>query len=56
MWGRMFEVTTDKEIVWEYISPYFTAQNAEDPIHNNVFRAYRYDVSGPEIQNRVILL
>jgi len=56
MWGRMFEVTPDKEIVWEYISPYFTTQNTEDPIHNNVFRAYRYDVNGPEIQNRVSLL
>jgi len=56
MWGRIFEVTPDKVLVWEYISPYFTDQNSADPIHNNIFRAYRYNVDGPEIQNRVSLL
>jgi len=38
--GRLFEVTMDGEIVWEYVNPYFggtpTAQN------NRIFRAYRY--------------
>lgn len=56
MWGRIFEVTPQKNIVWEYISPYFTKKNGEEPIDNNIFRAYRYDVDGPEIRNRVILL
>jgi hypothetical protein len=56
MWGRIFEVTPDKELVWEYISPYFTHQNGHDPINNNIFRAYHYDVGGPEIQNRVALI
>jgi hypothetical protein len=56
MWGRIFEVTPDKELVWEYISPYFTHQNGQDPINNNIFRAYSYDVDGPEIQNRVSLI
>jgi hypothetical protein len=37
--GRMFEVTVDGEIVWEYMSPYFSAQG---PTQNNaVYRAYR---------------
>jgi len=38
--GRLFEVTTGGELVWEYVNPYFggppKAQN------NRVFRAYRY--------------
>ncbi len=25
LWGRFFEVTRDKEIVWEYILPFFVA-------------------------------
>lgn len=38
--GRLFEVTTDGEIVWEYVNPYFGGRpNAET---NEVFRAYRY--------------
>jgi len=57
MWGRIFEVTPDKELVWEYISPYFTPQNIPGPMAgtNCVFRAYRYDVDGPEVQGRVSL-
>ena len=36
--GRMFEVTAAAEIVWEYVSPYFTdGPNAT----NRVYRAYR---------------
>ncbi len=36
--GRMFEVTRDREIVWEYVSPFFA-----DPkeTQNGVYRAYR---------------
>jgi hypothetical protein len=38
--GRLFEVTTGGELVWEYVNPYFgdapTGQN------NRIFRAYRY--------------
>ena len=36
--GRFFEVTPDREIVWEYVNPFFSRQN---PIVNNVYRAYR---------------
>jgi hypothetical protein len=39
--GRVFEVTYEGEIVWEYISPYEDgrAPRATDP--NSVYRAYR---------------
>ena len=38
--GRLFEVTEDGEIVWEYVNPFFGGPpNAET---NEVFRAYRY--------------
>lgn len=39
--GRLFEVTPQGEVVWEYVSPYF----APNPIlgeNNWVFRAFRY--------------
>jgi hypothetical protein len=35
--GRLFEITADHEIVWEYHSPYFGKQ-----LGNMVYRAYRY--------------
>jgi hypothetical protein len=55
MWGRIFEVTPDKDLVWEYVSPFFTPQDETNSISNCIFRAYRYDVDGPEIQNRISL-
>ncbi|HEY7555521.1 MAG TPA: aryl-sulfate sulfotransferase [Candidatus Binatia bacterium] len=38
--GRFFEVTSNGELVWEYVNPYF----GEGPngTNNRVFRAYRY--------------
>jgi hypothetical protein len=36
--GRMFELTPEQEIVWEYVSPYF--DDADVPSHR-VYRAYR---------------
>ena len=35
--GRIFEVTAEHEIVWEYISPYY----GKSRNHNMVYRAYR---------------
>ena len=35
--GRLFEVTTGGDIVWEYVSPYFSQNGAT----NRVYRAYR---------------
>ena len=39
--GRVFEVTTQCEVVWEYISPYNLAER-EGLFFSDVFRAYRY--------------
>lgn len=40
--GRFFQVTAKGEIVWEYISPYFSKPKADDPLPvstNTVYRA-----------------
>ncbi len=36
--GRVFELTPEREIVWEYVSPYF---GKTDPTRHHMFRAYR---------------
>ena len=44
MTGRLFEVTSEGEVVWEYMNPFF----GDDELFgwvNHVFRAYRY---GPD--------
>jgi outer membrane protein assembly factor BamB len=38
--GRIFEVTADGELVWEFVNPYF-GEGPTGP-NNRVFRAYRY--------------
>lgn len=46
--GRMFQVTPEKEVVWEYVNPHFEP-DAEGALTNNVFRATHYlreDVPG----------
>ena len=52
--GRMFEVTHEGEVVWEYVSPYFVKEQffmrglrdwselAPPSVNNWVFRAFRY--------------
>ena len=47
--GRMFEVTPGKDIVWEYINPFFGRVGVGRAIEsvNGVFRAHRY---GPDHQ------
>ncbi len=55
LWGRLFEVTPDGEIVWEYISP-FTTHREKGPStgdQSTIFRAYRYQADGPELRGRV---
>ena len=49
--GRVFEVTTAGEIVWEYVSPYFTdGPNGT----NRVYRAYRLPYSWvPQLEHPV---
>jgi hypothetical protein len=43
LYGRFFEVTTDWDVVWEYVNPNFGPAPAPPKGQtNNVFRAYRY--------------
>jgi len=37
-WGRIFEVTTEGEIVWEYITPHFDL--SQDPPERRIYRAH----------------
>jgi hypothetical protein len=54
MFGRIFEVTPEGRIVWEYISPYFgDSPRPGGGKSNAVFRAYRYAPDGPELQGRL---
>ena len=53
-WGRVFEVTPDKEIVWEYISPFFDPAPGGGEA-NMMFRAYRYAADSAEIAGRARL-
>jgi outer membrane protein assembly factor BamB len=50
--GRIFEVTMDGEIVWEFINPFDVVHRGE-PGSRAVFRAHRYAADSPEIRNRV---
>ena len=46
--GRILEVTHEKEIVWEWISPYYNNENSdkeEQYINNMIYRSYRYPYS-----------
>jgi hypothetical protein len=43
LFGRFFEVTTDGDVVWEYVNPHFgPATTPAKSQQNAVFRAYRY--------------
>ncbi len=48
--GRLFEVTRDGTVVWEYVNPYFAppAGQPDAPSQNSVFRAYRYSAAQVE--------
>jgi hypothetical protein len=55
LWGRLFEVTSDGEIVWEYISP-FTCNETKGMStgdQSTIFRAYRYAADSSEIGGRL---
>lgn len=58
-WGRTFEVTYDKEIVWEYISPFYTQkiqsvmmENSELGKNNMGHRATRYAPDYPGLAGK----
>jgi hypothetical protein len=52
--GRLFEVTPEKEIVWEFINPQFDKTFFGETV-NWIFRAFRYTEDSPEIAGRVSL-
>lgn len=50
--GRLFEVTTEGDVVWEFMNPEIAPWRGEK-LARAVFRALRYPVDGPEVQGRV---
>ena len=55
--GRMFEVTYNREIVWEYINPFFkpgarAVGGGPQDLANTVFRAHRYEVDHPALRGK----
>jgi outer membrane protein assembly factor BamB len=40
--GRIFEVTADGQVVWEYVNPYFFTEPGRPGLNNWVFRAFRH--------------
>lgn len=50
--GRLFEVTPEGEIVWEYINPHEFPHRG-DRRNRAIFRAHRYAADSPELRGRV---
>ncbi|MFC1495292.1 aryl-sulfate sulfotransferase [Thermodesulfobacteriota bacterium] len=58
--GHLFEVTKDKEVVWDYVSPVFDCEmkcKAEDgyspnAMQNMIHRSYRYGADYPGLKNK----
>jgi hypothetical protein len=55
LWGRIFEVTKEGDIVWEYISPFTVNRKAGSTTgdQSTIFRAYRYAPDSPQIRGRL---
>ena len=53
--GRIFEVTPEGDIVWDYVSPYFASADLKGAgaKQNMVFRALRYDAASSQIAGRL---
>ncbi|MFI5266943.1 MAG: aryl-sulfate sulfotransferase [Chloroflexota bacterium] len=49
--GRLFEVTPDGEIVWEYVNPFAFLHRGE--MGTSVFRAHRYAADSPQLGGRL---
>jgi len=49
--GCLFEVTPERDVVWEYVNPYWH-EDEQGQIYNWVYRARRYERGGPEIRLR----
>jgi outer membrane protein assembly factor BamB len=52
--GRFFEVTAEKELVWEYINPIYIMGEAIVGYNNNVFLAHRYSPDYPGLKGRIL--
>ena len=50
--GRIFEVTSGKQIVWEYINPYFYPDRRTGVNANATYRAYRYGPEHPALRGK----
>jgi len=50
--GRFFEVTPDKELVWEYVSPFYSKGLSILGWGNSVFRAYRFGPDYPGLKGK----
>ena len=58
--GRFFEVTSDGEMVWEYVNPVIDGEILEQgavpaPLDNSVFRAERYSPDHPAFEGRELV-
>lgn len=53
MTGRLFEVTSAGEMVWEYVNPFFADHRRFGRV-NSVFRAYRYAPDFPGLQGKAL--
>lgn len=54
VWGRIFEVTPERDIVWDFAQPH-RADNPKTPYFGGytLFRAYRYAADSPQIRGRL---
>ncbi len=50
--GRIFEVTPEREVVWEYVNPHFFLEPGRPGLNNWVFRAFRYSAEQIEAARR----
>jgi hypothetical protein len=48
--GRLFEITINGEVVWEYINPYYT--RSKNGFSNSIFKAHRYHSDYIGLANR----
>ncbi len=51
--GRIFEVTPEKEVVWEYLSPFYARRHGTR-WERAVFRAYRYPAEHAALEGRTL--
>jgi outer membrane protein assembly factor BamB len=50
--GRIFEVNSEKELVWEYVAPFYSPHPSNLGWNNAIFRAYRYGPDYPGLKGR----